>query len=1082
MPVLMAVLAEHRNRTRRTLHALRFVHFARFLPTRHNTALVVITEFDGPIRTYVLDFAITLGDLFDAMLTFVKDAPPLPIRDNPEAFLAFVEKNNQIVIRPPDPLVDDDLLFSAYPEATTVDILESNAGSRADEDAWLPQFFENAEAEAVDATDVQGNVLHSRRWGVARHYAVRFQGAARARAFIRSALAAELGDGLGISRDADFGSGGRPELCLTMGLTAHGLRRLGVSPAQLARFPTAFREGPSAPERATAHGDIGDSAPAHWTLGRDSDDVDLLVSLHALPGDAAEARFAAACGHLAAWWPRRAPRTVPSDGGSAGSCADDDALLLVDEIETRALPDGKVHFGFGDGLSQPRIAGQAGGKSGDRAGRHAGDPIRTESPDRQPTVGVGQFLLGDYTDVYGGRSLARLPRGLCNNGTFAVVRVMDQDVAAFERAIASVETDEGRLHPEYVAAKLMGRWRSGRPLTDDAIRLASGPDPDGKPVTRAERASLNAFDYRDPDPDHGRGEPGAGTPDDRRGLICPIGSHVRRMNPRSARVSGKPNSRRILRRGMPYGPAWREGQAPDDVRRGLFGVFVCGDIERQYEFLLRHWGLGDRSAPGIRGTRDPMIATAGGPFLIPRPGKEPLRVDVPSLLKTVGSVYLFMPGIGGLASLAAGSGYEGEPAAAKKVDLLDRATSLSRFDPRDPAFLDDPYPFYARFRAEAPVALVRSGAYRSYWVFTREHIDAVVLDDARFRKPKKMASGLPTGAPRRDDPAVHDQGLFYMDRPRHDQVRPPLDAALCAATRDIEAVARMLADQALRRIPGAQFDLVAAYGRRAARDVFMSLFGVPEPKWDTVGALAETILLNGDPMLPAGEVAQGDVARFGLAAELMQLCPMHRDNPGLFERLHGPDTGLNLMETLLTAAHFVMGGYLSTDFLVGTGIHALVERGLVDDFLALDDEGRRRAIHEMARFEAPFQMADRVTAEEVVLGGVRIPANHLVTVVFGSANRESPDDGDAFRLDRAIDPRSSYAFGRGIHYCIGAGMVDRVAPVLFDRLLAARPRLALAGPAKRLPNPYFRGFASLPLRSLPRLVSGSGSAPTPARG
>ena len=1109
MPVLLAGLRDARDRTRTALRALRFVHFARFLPVRGNSSLVVVTEFDGPIRNYVLDFAITIGDVFDAMLAFVKDAPPLPIRNHPDAFMAFVEKNNQIVIRPPDPIVDDEFLFSAYPGLTTIDILEATPNDAVDRLGWDLGWFRDAVPQRYVRADVQGNVLHTRHWNFARHYGLQIasgsSSAANARSFLNRLVEGVDGSELKITTDSSWNYSSAPDPCVCVGFTAHGLKALEVPATVLDRFPTAFLEGPANPRRAAANGDWGDSAPSEWVLGHPSQPIHLLVSLYRFgdQGSSSDRKFEEACSRL-----QRE--------------ADDHGLKVVYNGEAGALPEGKVHFGYSEGIAQPRIAVSP--EDGeDRANRQEatagnGNDQHDKYPDNQPTVGLGQFLLGEeLTDVYGGKSLRQMAKGLCQNGTFAAVRVMKQDVAAFEGLISNVEVDGRRLHEEYVAAKLMGRWRNGQRLRDEEVYFQGDRLPaDADPPQASQRSALNAFDYRQPDPMGPRIE------DDRKGFICPIGAHVRRMNPRSARVVGKPLTRRIIRRGMPYGPPWSgdkeqdKGPAKGRIKgqgkyqdkdqdkghdqdkgkgkdeRGLFGLFICSDLEHQYEFLLQQWGRGDIHASGIRGTEDPIIGTPekndpdtrrNGRFEIPRRDGAPISIDLPRLVTTRGSVYLFVPGIAGLRCLADGAGFEGEPAPVVAPARSQRIADLrpgDEFSPRDPAFLAHPYRFYARFRASQPVALVQYGSYRSYWVFTKEWVDEVCDAKDDYLKPRSFVSGMPTGAPRRNAPKAtspseerkHDhQGLFYMNPPRHDLVRSELDAIFPLATRDAGALARMLGDQALRRIPGAEFEAVSSYTRRATRDVFMSLFGIPETRWEAFGELAETILLSGDSMRPAGEVARGDVARLALARELMQLCPTHRAEPGLFERLHGDGISMDLMETLLTAGQFVMGGYLSTDFLLGSGLYNLLRHeGAFERFRGFDLERRRRAILEMARFDSPFQMADRIAGRKgLTLNGEEIPQGHLVTVVYGSANRDETvfgPDSEMFDIDRQFDIKDSYAFGRGIHYCIGASMVAQVAPVLFDRLLAAipAPGPALAGEPRWLQNPYFRGLASLPLR------------------
>ncbi len=201
------------------------------------------------------------------------------------------------------------------------------------------------------------------------------------------------------------------------------------------------------------------------------------------------------------------------------------------------------------------------------------------------------------------------------------------------------------MDPEMVAAKMVGRWRNGVPL-------AVSPDDDLADIPSTQ---LNDFDY-------GATLEHPADFDDADGLRCPFGSHMRRMNPRSGPVMGIQHNHRIVRRGVPYGPVYEhDPAAPDDgVERGLLGLFICGDLANQFEFLQKVWANMDIAAPRLRGSRDPIIGwqpDLGGRFTIPTNDSRGVLTayDVPRLITTRGSLYLFKPGIGGLETLAAGS-------------------------------------------------------------------------------------------------------------------------------------------------------------------------------------------------------------------------------------------------------------------------------------------------------------------------------------------------------------------------------------------------------------------------------------------
>ena len=181
------------------------------------------------------------------------------------------------------------------------------------------------------------------------------------------------------------------------------------------------------------------------------------------------------------------------------------------------------------------------------------------------------------------------PDELGRNGSFAAFRVMCQDVEAFEKFLTT-ESHRVGIGRELLAAKLCGRWRNGEPLV---MRPSSAP------AATIPRENLNAFDY----------EATAAFPEgDYDGLLCPRGAHIRRAFPRSQRVVDDFNGfqRRIVRRGMPYGPAY-DPHDPTDDERGLVGMFICASLKNQFEYVMRQW-LNDGIFTGGRlgRTRDPM--------------------------------------------------------------------------------------------------------------------------------------------------------------------------------------------------------------------------------------------------------------------------------------------------------------------------------------------------------------------------------------------------------------------------------------------------------------------------------------------
>lgn len=990
---------------RAALEGLHYVHFARFLPTSDGSTLLVITEFDGALDRYVLDFASVLSDEFSTILGYVEGAPPLPVREHREAFWAFVKRHNEERIQP----------WSAYPDMTVIDILGPRRLRAA--------AFAEAPPADIEFADVQGNVLNGYNARHARHFALAVDDADRARQFIEGLV----GGDEAASPQVTTGLRGstKPSYFLNVGFTARGLEALGVESVGT-RFPPAFVEGPAHPARARRLRDEGPSAPEHWRLGAPDQPVDLLVSLYAKTS--------------ASVLEEQSKRLRALFGRSG--------LRELAAHEAAALDGQRAHFGFRDGVGQPRIAGVP------KLNR------KREMPDRQPQAGAGEFLLGgSYANQHGANFIGALPPELATNGTYAVVRVLQQDTAAFDRLLA--ETSERyRIDPELVAAKLMGRWRSGTPLSLSPERDTPLPD-----------RRLNDFDFA----------PSAGHPDaydDAEGLRCPVGSHMRRMNPRGGLVAGKPYSRRLIRRGMPYGPPW-DPDRPDDAERGLFGLFFCADIESQYEFLLEVWAYDGLQASGIRHTQDPILGTAPGAFSFGVPGlAAPVTMSVPRLVTTRGSLYLFVPGLRGLRHLA-------QP---RKRRPVTRASRGIEFDPHDPAYVADPYAAYRSLRDAGGGVHPAPKPYPGYWVFRYDDVRRVCEERDVFLKPRsanrdqgplEVLLGLP-------------EGVFNLNPPRHGEVRRMLDPlfqqVLAPAAEAAERMAAGLVEK-MRARPVA--DLLMDFARPLSSQVFMTVMGLPEAHRRAVGEWSVAALDGHDVTEEPWKRSRAGTCTLTLRAYYQGLlagCPRQAaEGRGLVDgmaALRGAAQGPASMtpdELQQTAHNLTLGGFLSTEFLLLTGTWNLLNHREQLAWLREHPEGLDDAVAEMLRYDAPFQMADREVAKDVTLGGVQLKPGDRVTVVFGSANRDERAflDPDRFDVRRERDPKKPhFGLGHGIHACIGAPLVATVAPIAFRRLLADMPGLA---PGPKAPewqkNPYFRSFVELVLLTAGALPGPGGDMP-----
>lgn len=172
-----------------------------------------------------------------------------------------------------------------------------------------------------------------------------------------------------------------------------------------------------------------------------------------------------------------------------------------------------------------------------------------------------------------------------------------------------------------------------------------------------------------------------------------------------------------------------------------------------------------------------------------------------------------------------------------------------------------------------------------------------------------------------------------------------------------------------------------------------------------------------------------------------------------------------------SALDFLLGGYLSSVFLASTGIYNLLTHPSAGAAYRKGDAAlRANAFQEMKRFDAPFQLADRYAAHDVTLGGVLIPKNALVSLVYGSANHDASVYGstaEQFDIERVMNrtPNANMVFGAGEHRCIGAPMADQAVPIVIDTFLEQCQQATItAGAALWRDDPYFRGFRQLAMQ------------------
>jgi Dyp-type peroxidase family len=391
----------------------------------------------------------------------------------------------------------------------------------------------------------------------------------------------------------------KPEPVINLSLTCQGLRTLGVAPDLVDQFDSQFKAGPDPFTLGDVPGSISDPA-LWWEQQFSATDLHCVVHLYTVNTIDAATDFVRDIATRTA-----VTELIPRRNGT--------------RLEGRSLSGlRKLHFGFSDGFSQPEVAW-----------------------DGNPTPGqfdYRNFVLGHATADVSSSPFSGPAADLARDSSYVAFRWLYQDVAGFNRFLnqngpalfPDLPPDQAE---ELLAAKMMGRWRDGTP-----VELSPKS-------TNAALVTRNDFGYAS----------------DPQGLRCPVSAHVRVTNPRDQQldpvvIGPVP---RVLRRGMPYGPELN-GLTDDGEDRGIIGLFICSDIDRQFNTLAR-WIKKNDFSPVYNSNRrvqDPLFANRKvfgtiPRFIIPTPTGNKIINGLPDFIHTKGTAFLLLPSLSTLQQLTA---------------------------------------------------------------------------------------------------------------------------------------------------------------------------------------------------------------------------------------------------------------------------------------------------------------------------------------------------------------------------------------------------------------------------------------------
>lgn len=385
----------------------------------------------------------------------------------------------------------------------------------------------------------------------------------------------------------------------------------------------------------------------------------------------------------------------------------------------------------------------------------------------------------------------------------------------------------------------------------------------------------------------------------------------------------------------------------------------------------------------------------------------------------------------------------------------------------DPTFRQDPWQFFARLRAEAPVIQSDAGV----WLITGyEAASEALRNDELLSRREAGLKHLVVDEP--EARLIITSKMLYNDRPEHTRLRRLVSHAFTRSgiARWRERIAEVANNRLDVMLPNGHMDLVSDYTYPVVAHIIAELLGIRQGDLPQFLAWSEAIT---EPP-PGGDVTLfreiANEATHAITSYVRDRIAERRSEPAddlLTKLIRAEEPGDGTLaehELVAMTIELIHAGFETTSNFVSNGTHVLLQHPDQLGELIADISLLPAAIDELLRYESPAPMPlPRVAIADVEINGKEINKGDTVVIALAAANRDPAYFPDPERFDIHRTDNNFISFGFGAHYCLGHALARLEATELFTALLVRVPTIRSPGVAKWSNHQFFRTLATLPV-------------------